>query len=309
MNEMYELNENNGEGIRSFTLAEMLETAGVRSDGLLRYCTAVHDHCFDGKQMSQPSHIDAILLGVVLEGRALFNYNLQECVLSRGSLFLFTPHNILQLKSAEKFRAHILLIDPAILEHINIDANRILPTLLSVGPRPSIKVDDDFTGHFGRCVSLISGELNNDKAPFAREIVCELITAIFYKVSQILQLQLSAHPESKHSPNGRAENYFRRFIELLGENYKQERGVSFYARNLCITPKYLTTLVKRFSGRSVSEWIDTFVIVEAKTMLRYTNLSIQEIAYRLNFANQSFFGSYFKRITGMSPSQYKADEK
>ncbi|MFQ6940936.1 MAG: helix-turn-helix domain-containing protein [Alistipes finegoldii] len=75
---------------------------------------------------------------------------------------------------------------------------------------------------------------------------------------------------------------------------------------LCITPKYLTTLIKRISGQSVSEWIDNYVILEAKTLLKYSTMSIQEIAYYLNFPNQSFFGSYFKRNTGMSPSQYKA---
>jgi len=82
--------------------------------------------------------------------------------------------------------------------------------------------------------------------------------------------------------------------------------VGFYARQLCITPKYLTTLIKRISGKSVSEWIDNYVILEAKTLLKYSNMSVQEIAYYLNFPNQSFFGSYFKRNAGMSPSQYKA---
>ncbi len=71
--------------------------------------------------------------------------------------------------------------------------------------------------------------------------------------------------------------------------------MGFYARQLCITPKYLTTLIKRISGLSVSEWIDNYVIIEAKTLLKYSNMSVQEIAYALNFPNQSFFGSYFKR--------------
>ena len=65
-------------------------------------------------------------------------------------------------------------------------------------------------------------------------------------------------------------------------------------------------IIKRISGKSVSEWIDNYVILEAKTLLKYSNMSVQEIAYYLNFPNQSFFGSYFKRNAGMSPSQYKA---
>ena len=117
---------------------------------------------------------------------------------------------------------------------------------------------------------------------------------------------LTEHPEVDSPIHNRAEEYFRQFTELLGEHYKHERSVGFYARQLCITPKYLTTLIKRISGKSVSEWIDNYVILEAKTLLKYSNMSVQEIAYYLNFPNQSFFGSYFKRNAGMSPSQYKA---
>lgn len=94
-------------------------------------------------------------------------------------------------------------------------------------------------------------------------------------------------------------------MQLLSESFKTERSVAYYARRMCITPKYLTTLIKRISNKSVSEWIDEYVILEAKTLLKYSNMSIQEIAYHLNFPNQSFFGSYFKRNTGLSPSQYK----
>ena len=117
---------------------------------------------------------------------------------------------------------------------------------------------------------------------------------------------LAEHPEEQNNSHNRAEEYFKQFTHLLGEHFREERSVGFYARQLCITPKYLTTLIKRISGQSVSEWIDNYVILEAKTLLKYSTMSIQEIAYYLNFPNQSCFGSYFKRNTGMSPSQYKA---
>ena len=127
-----------------------------------------------------------------------------------------------------------------------------------------------------------------------------------YKVGDVLYNYLSEHPEVQNPIHNRAEEYFKQFTHLLGEHYRTERSVGFYARQLCITPKYLTTIIKRISGLSVSEWIDNYVIIEAKTLLKYSHMSIQEIAYYLNFPNQSFFGSYFKRNTGMSPSQYKA---
>ena len=157
-----------------------------------------------------------------------------------------------------------------------------------------------------RFISMVEQELKGSETDFSSEIIGGLIAATIYKVGDILTHYLTEHPEVDSPIHNRAEEYFRQFTELLGEHYKHERSVGFYARQLCITPKYLTTLIKRISGKSVSEWIDNYVILEAKTLLKYSNMSVQEIAYYLNFPNQSFFGSYFKRNAGMSPSQYKA---
>ena len=85
----------------------------------------------------------------------------------------------------------------------------------------------------------------------------------------------------------------------------QERSVTFYAEQLCITPKYFSMLVKKLSGKSAAQWIDNYVILEAKNLLKYSDMSIQEIAYQLNFSTQSFFGKYFKHQTGMSPTEYR----
>lgn len=81
--------------------------------------------------------------------------------------------------------------------------------------------------------------------------------------------------------------------------------MSFFARRLNFTPNYLSSRVKEYSGRTATEWIEESVILEAKTMLKHTDLTIQEIAYKLNFPTQTFFGKYFKRITGLSPKQYR----
>lgn len=91
----------------------------------------------------------------------------------------------------------------------------------------------------------------------------------------------------------------------LTKHYMQERSVGFYAGQLHLTPKYLTTIIRKTSGRTAAEWIDDYVVLEAKNLLKYSTMSIQEIAYCLNFPNQSFFGKYFRNHTGMPPSAYR----
>ena len=96
-------------------------------------------------------------------------------------------------------------------------------------------------------------------------------------------------------------------MSCLQQNYRRYRDVGWYARQLSLTPKYLSEVVKQVSGCTAGDWINAFVMNELKTMLRGTSLSIKEIAIRMNFANQSFLGKYFKSTMGMSPAAYRKE--
>ena len=182
----------------------------------------------------------------------------------------------------------------------------MLPLFLQFTACPCLEIPHKECQALRNFIVLIEQELKGPESEFSTEIIGGLISSMLYKVGEILRRYLAEHPEIENPDRSRAKEYFTQFTQLLGQHYKHERSVGFYARQLCITPKYLTTLIKRISGKSASEWIDSFVILEAKTLLKYSDMSVQEIAYALNFPNQSFFGSYFKRNTGMSPSHYKA---
>lgn len=115
-----------------------------------------------------------------------------------------------------------------------------------------------------------------------------------------------SHPdESTPVSVSRSGSIADRFLTLVRENYRDHRAVSFYADKLCITPKYLSLSVKEATGKPALEWIDDYVIAEAKALLRSTDMSIDQIGESLNFMNQSLFGKYFKRVTGVSPRQYR----
>lgn len=96
-----------------------------------------------------------------------------------------------------------------------------------------------------------------------------------------------------------------RFINLVQTHFKSERFLSFYAEKLEITPKHLSKTMKTLTGFTAVEWIERFVVLEAKVLLKSTNLSIQQISDELNFPSQSFFGKYFKKNLGMSPSEFR----
>ena len=301
------MNQTNSEmPISSFTLNELITMAGgEKRPGIMGECIAANS-ASEIEIFRFPSRLNALIIGVGTEGETSLTSNLQEFRLKKDSLFIFSPKHILQVQSNNRFKAHLIVIAPDYLKRINIDTKRMMPLFLQFGSLPCMELTHAESQSLRSFISMVEQELKGSETDFSSEIIGGLIAATIYKVGDILTHYLTEHPEVDSPIHNRAEEYFRQFTELLGEHYKHERSVGFYARQLCITPKYLTTLIKRISGKSVSEWIDNYVILEAKTLLKYSNMSVQEIAYYLNFPNQSFFGSYFKRNAGMSPSQYKA---
>lgn len=121
----------------------------------------------------------------------------------------------------------------------------------------------------------------------------------------ISRAKQEAHPAKRKS---RQEETFGKFKKLVNEHCCQHRTIPFYADLLALTPHYLSTLIAKVSGQSVMYWINRATLIQAKALLKSNDMLVCEVAERLNFPSQSAFGSFFKRETGMSPSEYqKAD--
>ena len=147
------------------------------------------------------------------------------------------------------------------------------------------------------------GDIFKSDVHFNREMLYSEITAMFYLLMGVWAEKAAEIDVTSQS--NRSKLIFDRFIRLVAEHYHEERNVGFYADKLCLTPKYLSKLIKIATGRSAPEWIDSYVILEAKNLLKYSNVTIKEIVYRLHFPNQSVFYKFFKARTGMTPTEYR----
>ena len=105
----------------------------------------------------------------------------------------------------------------------------------------------------------------------------------------------------------RQEELLEKFIHLVFQHSSTRRDVQFYADQLCITTRYLSSILQDLTGHTPKDLIDSRCIQEIKMLLRTTNLTMQEIALRLNFPDQSFFSRYFKKNTGMTPAEYRGN--
>ncbi|MGM9842202.1 MAG: helix-turn-helix domain-containing protein [Candidatus Limisoma sp.] len=140
------------------------------------------------------------------------------------------------------------------------------------------------------------------ESPLSLSIVSALVAAFCY---EIVDAFISNTPVPLVQQT-RKDKMFQKFLIALYQNYSTHRDVKFYADLLNLTPRYFSTLIRQVSGRTPIDWISLFVVIEAKRLLSNPNISIKEVANRLNFSEQSFFGRYFKQYTGYSPSEYKS---
>ncbi|MCI7139573.1 helix-turn-helix domain-containing protein [Alistipes sp.] len=117
------------------------------------------------------------------------------------------------------------------------------------------------------------------------------------------------HLQESAESTTRQSELFHRFVSLVHEHSIREREVTFYADRLCISTRYLSTIVRTIARTTAKEFIDRSVILEIKMLLKSTDLSVQEIAYRLHFPDQSYLGRFFKKHTGESPTEYRNTAK
>lgn len=157
-----------------------------------------------------------------------------------------------------------------------------------------------------QCIEKLIEGIRNRKeiqSSLNSQIVSALVQAFCYEV--IDAYITNSKEEVKSQKQTRRDKIFQNFLVALHHNFYLHRDVQFYAAQQHLTPRYFSTLIHEVSGKTPLQWITLFVITEAKRLLSNPKTSVKEVADKLNFTEQSFFGRYFKQYAGCSPSEYK----
>lgn len=154
---------------------------------------------------------------------------------------------------------------------------------------------------FARFYRLINERIGWRDHAFYREALTACLRIFFFDICHWLHERVGARLEV----SSRSYHLFEQFLDLVQKNYKHERSVKWYSDRLCLTPKYLSEIVKQASGRTARQWLMAFVLIEIKSLLRNTDYSIKQIAQEMNFSSQSSFGKYFHHATGLTPKEYR----
>lgn len=255
----------------------------------------IFDHArfrFNGNLFKTDMNICCICLNGTAEGRI----NLAESKLVPKSMFISTPQQILEIKSvSDDFNCICIIMSERFVDNLGLPFS--FSVHKSVIETPVIDMTDgQFEAMIMYCNMVKRVLIENH--PNKSEIVRHLTCAFFYGIGYFFH-------QAKDKAISNQEDIVRRFLDEVQNSFRKERMLHYYASRLNITTKYLSSTVKSFSGKTASEWIDDYVILESKALLKSTNMTIQQISEELNFSTQSFFGKYFKRMTGMSPKEYR----
>lgn len=253
-----------------------------------------------------PIRLDGLYIGLREKGKAKFSINLKEFEVGPNDLVICSPGDLMQVTSTDGIHlVQTMLVSSNFLKEMYISPNSFMPFFASQKDHPVFHFTDEEREELKVYFLLIKDAVERSDY-FRTDITKRLLAAYLYKLGSILYRHRPELQEEASKPLKREEILFKEFIKLVSEHHRKERRVDFYAEQLYLSPKHFSTVIKKVSGKTAGHWIDEYVILEAKTLLKFSAMSIQEIAYYMNFPNPSFFGKYFKHHTGMSPSEYKA---
>lgn len=245
-----------------------------------------------------------------IKGEFEVEINLKKFTIRKDSMFIYTPGNIVRVTNIdpqEKESVHfvVVAISEDLMSSTRFDFSKLYNESLRLLESPCVVINENERELCRKYFDLIQ-EVSKMRMPNMRESVAALISSIFYLMGAMWTDRLTAAKKNGgEEVSTRSKIVLEDFLLLARDYHTKERSLSFYADKLYLTPKYLSKLIKSVSGKSAHEWIDSFVILEAKNLLKYSDMSIKSIVYELNFPNQTTFYRFFKTKTGMTPSEYR----
>lgn len=236
-------------------------------------------------------------------GTATVNINLTDYHVKKNDFLVSSPFDIKRLIKFTDCKISTILFTSDFLENTGLlkSTNDVL-TYFTSKYSPHWTLDQNDSAIVKKNMQELANKQDNIIShPYGKELLLLSFTSFIYEIAALAQ----TYAQSINKNISRKENLVISFTALLVTHFKKERGLQFYASELNITAKYLTETIKEITGKTAGEIVESFVMQEAKMLLNNPELSIAEIAEELNFSDQSFFGKFFKRCTGVSPKNYR----
>lgn len=244
--------------------------------------------------------VDATMALLYDKGTVDFKLNMKSYHIEAPAVLIVLYDQICQPMSySEDLKCRAIVMSKEFSDSMFVNSSSLMPLKNLVSDNPVIETKDSENA-FGMLFDLLLNIAKSPLTEFKLEAAKHLTLSMFYGYSH----QTYQYNETK-LVNSRKKELYNLFLEKVEAYHKQEREVLFYADKLCVTPKYLSQILKEVSGHTGLEIIEEYTITTCKALLSSTTMSVQQISDEMNFPSQSVFGKYFKRLTGLSPKEYR----
>ncbi len=261
------------------------------------------------RALEYPCRFDGLIMIYCIKGHISLSVNLNDYDIYESQLIIANPGNIIKISDvpdpdASELRYAVVAMSSKFGSELKIDMKKIMNEGVALLETPIMTLSEGMQSMMAGYLNL-AAQVINSESPFREDALSSLLSSMICLAAGAWVEKMDEMKQKASQTTTRSKMIFEQFIRLVGEYHTKHRNVGFYADKLCLTPKYLSKLIKNASGRSAPEWIDSYVILEAKNLLKYSGITIKEIVYRLNFPNQSVFYKFFKARTAMTPSEYR----
>lgn len=261
---------------------------------------ALFDTIDDAAQKTAPYKMEGLMFVATLAGTCRFIVNLKEHILHPNELLLVLPGQMLQhVDKSPDFQGRFLFMSNELLTNISTRKKKF-SAFFALRDNPQIRLKPSDMEMFLQYHDFIRKRMQTSSPIIRLDVVQHILGALLFEF-----LAMGNYFSQQKTKLSRKDEICRQFFDLLIQHYKESRSVAFYADRLFITPKYLSATLRSVTGKRAGQLIDDYVLLQAKVLLKTTNMTVQQISEELNFANQSFFARYFKHLSGISPTQYR----
>lgn len=249
--------------------------------------------------------IEGISFIACTKGEGAVRINLREYKVTKNSIITILPNHIVEVISGSKdLILNILIFSFDFISDLPLPKNHNLGGMLA--KHPCIKVSDEDMADLAEYHKFIFKQYSKkDSTWFKEDMIKGLLYSFLSNIGNVYLSNKVVEVGTNNLTSSHQEELTERFFELLKQYYKTERTVAFYADKMCFSSKYLSTTIKKVTGKSILTWLNYAVIMEAKVLLKKTDLTATQISEELNFPNPSFFGRLFKKNTGLTPMDYR----
>ncbi len=253
-----------------------------------------------------PFTINGVVFANCIKGKARIKLNFHEYLIEENVVITILPYFVVEyLWQSDDLVMEFLIFSTDFITEIPKSGDKRIDISKSIIQSPCISITQEEMCAYMELHSFIVKQHKRTEHPFRTELVKSLLYAMLTEIGAIYYRRYVKDESDATTATSRQVDVVSQFFRLVLENHRGNHDLQFYADKMCLSSKYLSTVIKDKTGKTAFAWINESLVASIKNLLKTTTMTVLQISEELNFPNASFFGRFFKKHTGITPLAYR----